>query len=46
MRPVVAAALEREFPQIRAPTMLQQELIKAILAGRDLIVKEDTGQGK
>jgi hypothetical protein len=42
----VAATLRAAFPDIQSPTKTQSELIPAILAGKDVLLRDRTGTGK
>lgn len=46
LRPVIASAVRQAFPKIRELTDFQQEFVSSILAGKDIMAKEATGQGK
>jgi superfamily II DNA/RNA helicase len=46
IKPAVAAAIQTAFPNIRFPTESQIKFIPAIIAGYDVLLKDDTGTGK
>jgi len=39
-------ALQKAFPDVKRPTVVQEKLIQEILGGRDILLKDDTGSGK
>jgi hypothetical protein len=45
VRPAIATSLQAAF-QIVQPTPLQTRLIRAILDGHDILLKDETGSGK
>jgi len=42
----ITRQLNKAFPHIQSPTPCQEELIPALLAGKDVFVKDETGTGK
>lgn len=42
----VAATLRAAFPEIQSPTKTQSQLIPAIIAGKDVLLRDRTGTGK
>jgi len=46
VRKPIAVALSSAFPHIRHPTETQTRLIPAILSGKDVLLKDETGSGK
>ncbi|KAF9523605.1 P-loop containing nucleoside triphosphate hydrolase protein [Crepidotus variabilis] len=42
----IVAALRRAFPNVKRPTEVQDKLIKELIGGRDILLKDDTGSGK
>lgn len=46
LEPKLVNALQKAFPDVKRPTVVQEKLIKEILGGRDILLKDDTGSGK
>ncbi|KAL7417108.1 P-loop containing nucleoside triphosphate hydrolase protein [Mrakia frigida] len=46
IRPIIVSRLKSQFPEVVEPTAFQTALIHGILSGRDVVAKEDTGEGK
>ncbi|KAL0951341.1 hypothetical protein HGRIS_008045 [Hohenbuehelia grisea] len=44
-RPIVKA-LAAAFPNVQSPTPMQQRFIPALLSGKDVLLKDETGSGK
>ena len=42
----VLKGVRRAFPHVETPTSLQSNFIPAILQGRDVLIKDNTGTGK
>jgi hypothetical protein len=39
-------ALQKAFPNVQEPTVVQEKLIPEILSGKDILLKDATGTGK
>ena len=47
LEPNLVNALQKAFPDVKRPTVVQEKLIKEIIfGGRDILLKDDTGSGK
>lgn len=46
VHPIIVKALQAAFPKVRNPTQIQSEFVPAILSGKDVLLKDDTGTGK
>ncbi|KAF9455026.1 P-loop containing nucleoside triphosphate hydrolase protein, partial [Macrolepiota fuliginosa MF-IS2] len=46
LRKTLVEGLVRAYPDVIAPTPAQESFIPAVLKGRDLLLKDDTGSGK
>jgi hypothetical protein len=46
IRAPIASAMRAAFPDIRYPTKAQNDFIPAVLSGKDVLLKDDTGTGK
>lgn len=46
IRPIIVSRLKTQFPEVVEPTAFQTALIHGIVSGRDVVAKEDTGEGK
>lgn len=46
IRAPIASAMRAAFPDIQYPTKAQNDFIPAVLSGRDVLLKDDTGTGK
>jgi superfamily II DNA/RNA helicase len=42
----VLKGVQRAFPHVETPTPLQSNFIPAVLEGRDVLIKDNTGTGK
>lgn len=42
----VLRGVRRAFPHVETPTPLQSNFIPAVLEGRDVLIKDNTGTGK
>ena len=42
----VLKSVRRAFPHVETPTFLQSNFIPAVLEGRDVLIKDNTGTGK
>ena len=42
----VLKGVRRAFPHVETPTPLQSKFIPAVLEGRDVLIKDNTGTGK
>jgi superfamily II DNA/RNA helicase len=42
----VLKGVRRAFPHVETPTPLQSNFIPAVLEGRDVLIKDNTGTGK
>jgi superfamily II DNA/RNA helicase len=42
----VLKGAQRAFPHVETPTPLQSNFIPAVLQGRDVLIKDNTGTGK
>ena len=42
----VLKGVRRAFPHVEVPTPLQSNFIPAVLEGRDVLIKDNTGTGK
>ena len=42
----VLKGVQRAFPHVETPTPLQSKFIPAVLEGRDVLIKDNTGTGK
>lgn len=42
----VLRGVQRAFPHVETPTPLQSKFIPAVLEGRDVLIKDNTGTGK
>ena len=39
-------AVQAAFPNVRHPTKAQEEYVPAVLSGKDVLLKGETGSGK
>ncbi|KAG6862409.1 hypothetical protein C0995_011849 [Termitomyces sp. Mi166 len=46
LHPPIVASLRAAFPNVKAPTETQAKFIPAILSGKDILLKDETGSGK
>jgi len=46
LHPPIIAAFRSAFPNVTHPTESQIKFIPAILSGRDVLLKDETGSGK
>jgi superfamily II DNA/RNA helicase len=46
LRPQIIDALQKAFPNVQAPTKVQQKFITAVNDGMDVMLKDATGTGK
>ncbi|KAG6878655.1 hypothetical protein C0993_001178 [Termitomyces sp. T159_Od127] len=46
LHPPIAASLRAAFPNVKTPTETQATFIPAILSGKDVLLKDETGSGK
>jgi superfamily II DNA/RNA helicase len=46
VRPNVVTALHAAFPNVKHPTGMQAQLIKTVMSGDDILLKDQTGTGK
>ncbi|KAG6818029.1 hypothetical protein H0H87_009184 [Tephrocybe sp. NHM501043] len=46
LHPPIAASLRTAFPNVTSPTKTQAAFIPAILSGKDVLLKDETGSGK
>lgn len=46
LHPPIIAALKSAFPNVQYPTEAQAKYIPAILSGKDVLLKDETGSGK
>lgn len=46
LHPPIVAALQAAFPNVKYPTETQSKFIPAILSGKDVLLKDETGSGK
>jgi superfamily II DNA/RNA helicase len=46
LRPPIVASLQAAFPNVKHPTETQAQFIPAVLSGKDLLLKDETGSGK
>lgn len=46
LRAETIAALRKAFPHVESPTSCQEEFIPAVLAGKNVFIKDETGSGK
>ncbi|KAG5735953.1 ATP-dependent rRNA helicase RRP3 [Termitomyces sp. T112] len=46
LHPPIVASLRAAFPNVKAPTETQANFIPAILSGKDVLLKDETGSGK
>lgn len=46
LHPPIVASLRAAFPNVKTPTETQAQFIPAILTGKDVLLKDETGSGK
>lgn len=46
LHPPIISALKSAFPNVQYPTEAQAKFIPAILSGKDVLLKDETGSGK
>ncbi|KAF5384794.1 hypothetical protein D9615_001424 [Tricholomella constricta] len=46
LHPPIIASLHAAFPNVKSPTETQAKFIPAILSGKDVLLKDETGSGK
>ncbi|KAG5647626.1 hypothetical protein DXG03_008979 [Asterophora parasitica] len=46
LHPPIIASLNAAFPNVKVPTETQAKFIPAILSGKDVLLKDETGSGK
>jgi superfamily II DNA/RNA helicase len=46
LHPPIVASLREAFPDVKYPTEVQAKFIPAVLAGKDVLLKDATGSGK
>lgn len=46
LHPPIVSSLRQAFPDVKYPTEVQAKFIPAVLAGKDVLLKDATGSGK
>jgi hypothetical protein len=46
LRPNIVTALHAAFPNVKRPTEMQAQLIRTVISGDDVLLKDQTGTGK